>query len=197
MNDAQHLKTIVDNWCPKGAPFDAEPFEIRLMRAFMQATAYAADAHRQINGGQPIRPLKSYPNPTVGFPDEEKRVKIVREGLVPGLDAQSLESYSFANLMSALQLSKKTYAVAIANAMLLAWERTLDIDSVESNRLFRSKHTRWFMDNWDHKIRPILDSRQNALTHPQIGRIIVLANEYIETRGNKDSMMECALDETA
>jgi hypothetical protein len=194
----QHVNTILDNWCPQGKGYPVEPFDVRLIRGFMASTAYAADAHRQLKGKQPIRPLDSYPNPLVGFDDEEKRVKIVRVGLVPGLDSQSAESWAFENMASALGLRKGSrLAHSVANAILLGYEKGLDIDSVESNRAFRSKHTRWFMDNWSDDVKAVFKKGQSVLNGHQIEQIIAITLDYLQHKDNKRQTLECALDEAA
>ncbi len=62
MTDQERLQGQIDRWgsLPNG---QKESREIMFMRAFMQLSACAADQKRVLDGGQPIRPLHSYPNP--------------------------------------------------------------------------------------------------------------------------------------
>ncbi|WP_050028959.1 hypothetical protein [Verrucomicrobium sp. BvORR034] len=64
---SSEFKARVAAWCP--AQFRNEPFELQLTRAFLAASACAADQHRALLGARPIRPLKSYPDPVeaLGF----------------------------------------------------------------------------------------------------------------------------------
>ncbi|WP_417459179.1 hypothetical protein [Kordiimonas sp.] len=69
MTDQQRILNQIDRWgtLPNGQP---EPHEIKLMRAIMQLSACVADQKRVIDGGHPIRPLDSYPDPMAYFEEE-------------------------------------------------------------------------------------------------------------------------------
>lgn len=60
--DEQRIKDQIDRWgtTPAGPP---EQFDVKLMRALLQLSACVADQKRVLDGGQPIRPLDSYPDP--------------------------------------------------------------------------------------------------------------------------------------
>jgi hypothetical protein len=62
---SSEIKASVAAWCP--SQFHHEAFEIQLVRAFLAASACAADQHRALMGARPIRPLNTYPNPVVAL----------------------------------------------------------------------------------------------------------------------------------
>ena len=63
--EAERFKKLVDHWCPENLLH--EGFPNTLMRAFLSATACAADQKRKLDGLDTIRPLESYPDPMFGF----------------------------------------------------------------------------------------------------------------------------------
>ena len=65
--EQQRIIDLVNHWCPEFSRQQLEPFEVQVMRAFMQATACAADQCRKLDGKEPIRPLDSYPDPMTHF----------------------------------------------------------------------------------------------------------------------------------
>ena len=196
-SDQEHFHEILNNWCPKGPSFDSEPVQIRVMRAFMQVAAYAADAARVMGKRDPIRELDSYPNPLVGFEKIPERVKVKRENLVPGLDEESKTSWAFDNMKTALNLEKKAEksVLLIAEAIQSGYEKFLDIDSVESNRVFRSKHTRWLLDHYSDVIKAIIGST-GSRRFVQLDRIKGVVEAYGTSHPDiKQQMMREALTE--
>jgi hypothetical protein len=196
-SDQEHFSAILNNWCPKGPPFDTEPREVRLMRAFMQVSAYAADAARVLSKRPPIIDLDLYPNPLEGFEVIPPRVKVKRENLTPGLDEESKTSYAFENMAMALNLEKREkLALAVAEAIQAGYEEALDIDSFESNQLFRSKHTRWFTDTHDDDIKKIIKKVGPRLSFDQIANIKTVVGLYVNSRDRKKNMLKEALLES-
>ena len=61
----ERMTRLIRHWCPENLLY--EGFPNTLMRAFMAATACAADQKRVLDGKQPIRPLDSHPDPMAGF----------------------------------------------------------------------------------------------------------------------------------
>lgn len=60
--DPAQFRKFVDHWTPPNLRF--EPFETKLMRAFLQATS-CVEAYRDKAAGKPeIMPLSMYPSPT-------------------------------------------------------------------------------------------------------------------------------------
>ena len=64
-NEAERLRRLIQHWCPENLYHEGYPNT--LMRAFMAATACAADQKRKLDGKDTIRPLDSYPDPMMGF----------------------------------------------------------------------------------------------------------------------------------
>ena len=60
--EQEHIQALVKHWCPEFSQ-ETETFPVQVMRAFLAATACAADQRRKLDGKEPIRPLDSYPNP--------------------------------------------------------------------------------------------------------------------------------------
>jgi len=196
-SDQEHFHAILNNWCPKGPAFDNEPMQVRLMRAFMQVSAYAADAARVMSKRDAIRDLDSYPNPLVGFEEIPARVKIKRENIVPGLDAESKTSWAFGNMKHALNLENRgeKSILRVAESIQSGYEKFLDVDSVESNRVFRSKHTRWLLDHYSERIKEIIGST-GSRRFVQLSRIEDVVQAYgLSHPDIKQQMLREALDE--
>ena len=60
--DMEHIRARVNHWCPEFSQ-QTEIFQVQVLRAFLAATACAADQCRKLEGKNPIRPLDSYPDP--------------------------------------------------------------------------------------------------------------------------------------
>lgn len=68
ISDAQRIKNQIERWgsLPNG---QQEDMDVMMIRALMQLSACVADQKRVIDGGMPIRPLSSYPDPLAHFED--------------------------------------------------------------------------------------------------------------------------------
>lgn len=58
---AKELAAAVEHWCPP--QFHHEPWDQRLIRAFLEARACTMDLRRIADGKESIRPMNSYPRP--------------------------------------------------------------------------------------------------------------------------------------
>jgi hypothetical protein len=66
ISDQDRIKNQIERWgsLPSG---QRESMDVMMIRALMQLSACVADQKRVIDGGIPIRPLSSYPDPLLYF----------------------------------------------------------------------------------------------------------------------------------
>lgn len=64
--EQERFERLVNHWAPAFSKTN-ESWAAQVSRAFLMATACAADQKLVLDGKEPIRPLDSYPNPRAGF----------------------------------------------------------------------------------------------------------------------------------
>lgn len=70
MTDQQMIQGVVDHWCPK--QFDGESFQVRTIRALLEANVTAMAAKSKIDGTDCVRPYDICTQPPASWEEIDK-----------------------------------------------------------------------------------------------------------------------------